>query len=70
MTFDDDYMAFKMLTGPPKHVTLKSVQLEWPPPPHVTFMQFPFRRVSYSKITDAQRQAMSHVARGSEYEAI
>jgi hypothetical protein len=70
MTFEDDYMEFRMLTGRPKRVTLKSVQLDWPPPPQVTFMDFPFRRISYSKITDEQRQAMSHVARGSEYEAV
>lgn len=70
MTFDDDYMSFKMLTGRPKLVTLKSVNLQWPPPPLVTFMDFPFRCVSYSRITDEQRRVMTHVARGSEYEAI
>jgi hypothetical protein len=70
VTFDDDFMEFRMLAGPPKRVTLKSVKLEWPPPLLLSYMDFPFRRISYSKITDKQREVMTHVARGSEYEAV
>jgi hypothetical protein len=70
MTFDDDFMEFKMLSGPPKRVTLKSQGLEWPPPARVNFMEFPYRRVGYSRITDEERRGMTHVCRGAEYEFI
>lgn len=70
MTFDDDHMVFMMLTGKPKRVFLKAVNLTWPPPLLVTFMEFPFRRISMSEITDEQRQAMTHVCRGAEYHGV
>lgn len=70
MTFDDDHMLFIMLSGKPKRVTLKSQNLTWPPPYLVTFMEFPFRRISMSIITDAERQGMTHVCRGAEYHAV
>jgi len=70
MTFDDDFMQFKMLSGKPKRLTLKSQNLEWPPPLVVNFMGFPFRRTTCSDLTDAQREGMTHVCRGAEYEAM
>lgn len=70
MTFDDDAMVFNMLTGRPKRVFCKAVDLEWPPPLLVNFMGFPFRRISMSELTDEQRKEMTHVFRGAVYEAI
>lgn len=70
MTFDDDFMRFAMLSGAPKIVTLKAAGFHWPPPFQVSFAGFPFYRVSFSGLTDEERQAMTHVARGAEYEAV
>lgn len=68
MTFDDDMVEFRVLAGPAKRVTLKSQGLEWPPPAKLGFFGFPYRRVSMSQITDAQRAEMTHVFRGASYE--
>lgn len=68
MTFDDDMIQFLVLSGGPKWVTLKSQGLEWPPPPKIGFFGFPYRRISMSDITDAERQKMTHVFRGAVYE--
>lgn len=56
MTFDDDMIEFLVLSGGPKWVTLKSQG------------GFPYRRISMSEITDAERQKMTHVFRGAVYE--
>lgn len=68
MTFDDDFIRIGMIRP-----TLKSLGLEWPPPPFIEINnhgELPnrfFKRVRYSEITDEQRADMTHVARGAEY---
>lgn len=69
MTFDDDFVIVGGVRA-----TLKSLGLEWPPPP---FMQINMhgeapelfvKRLRCSEITDEQRAGMTHVCRGALYE--
>lgn len=70
MTFEDDFMFFNMLNGTVKRLTLKSQNLEWPPPEHVQLYGFPFKRIRMSEIPDEERAQMTHVFRGAEYEPL
>lgn len=69
MTFDDDFVLVGAIRA-----TLKSLGLEWPPPPfmrinnHVDLPDFFVKRLRMSEITDEQRATMTHVCRGAEYE--
>lgn len=68
MTYDDDFVLIGMVQA-----TLKSLDIEWPPPPfievnnHGELPNLLLKRVRYSEITDEQRAGMTHVARGAEY---
>lgn len=72
MTFDNDFMRLEGL-----NITLKSIHLEWPPPPFLKLYrpvatglppeELTYKRVRCSEITDEQRAGMTHVARGAEY---
>jgi hypothetical protein len=68
MTFDDDFVRIGMVNA-----TLKSLGLEWPPPPfievnnHGELPNLLLRRTRLSEITDEERARMTHVARGAEY---
>lgn len=41
---------------------------EWPPPKFVRFNGKIWRRMTFSGITDEQREGMTHVVRGAQYE--
>ena len=68
MTFDDDFVRIGMVNA-----TLKSLGLEWPPPPfieinnHGELPNLLVKRVRMSEITDEQRAKMTRVSRGAEY---
>ena len=68
MTFDDDFVRIGMVNA-----TLKSLGLEWPPPPfieinnHGELSNLLVKRVRMSEITDEQRAKMTRVSRGAEY---
>jgi hypothetical protein len=68
MTFDDDFVRIGMVNA-----TLKSLGLDWPPPPfievnnHGELPNLFLKRVRLSEITDEQRSGMTRVARGAEY---
>lgn len=68
MTFDDDFLRIGMVNA-----TLKSLGIEWPPPPfirinnHGELPDLLVKRVSCSEISDEDRAQMTHVARGAEY---
>lgn len=68
MTFDDDFVKIGMVRA-----TLKSLDLEWPPPPfievnnHGELPNLFLKRVRFSEITDDDRSQMTHVCRGAEY---
>lgn len=70
MTFDDDFV----LVGGVR-ATLKSLGLEWPPPPfmrinmHGELDDLFVKRLRMSEITDEQREKMTRVCRGAEYQA-
>lgn len=71
MTFDDDYLQFRLSTGPLR-MTCKSAGVDWPPPERIEVTGGPFstprfKRIRYSDITDDQRAGMTHVCRGAEY---
>lgn len=67
MTFADDFMLFHMAGDRDVHISCAEIGIEWPPPQTCEFCGFPFKRVSMSAITDAQRQGLSYVMRGAEY---
>lgn len=69
VTFDDDFIRVRFLGGRTKCMRLKEIGMTWPPPEHLEFATFPYRRISISSITDEERRAMKHVARGAEYES-
>lgn len=68
MTFDDDFIRISGM-----NITLKSLELEWPPPlfievnNHGELPNLFLKRISCSEITDEQRTTMTHVVRGAEY---
>lgn len=68
MTFDDDFVRIGMVNA-----TLKSLGLEWPPPPfievnnHGELPNLLLKRTRLSELTDDERAGMTHVARGAEY---
>lgn len=70
MTFDTDFVQLDF--GPNKvvRVTCKSCRVHWPPPPVLTVLGFKLRRMSISKISDAERAANPFVSRGAAYEVI
>ena len=69
MTFDDDFCRLNFLSGPRDH-TCKQLGITWPPADFIHISVFTFKRINYSKITDEQREGMTHVARGAEYEVV
>lgn len=68
MTFDDDFLLFNVPDEGITRVFVKSVGLSWPPPKYIDFNGSVYRQVSHSRITDEQRQEMTHVMRGAAYE--
>lgn len=71
MTFDDDYCQFVLALGVAR-VSLKQLNLEWPPPMFIEIVDRPdhvtcFKQTRMSTITDEQRARMTHVCRGAEY---
>jgi hypothetical protein len=66
VTFDDDFCRIHFDTKS-KDILCKKSGLEWPPPKVIDLGGFLFKRENYSKITDQQRQEMTHVMRGAEY---
>lgn len=69
MTFDDDFVRIPMTMGN-VNITLTKLGLEWPPPEEVNFYGLLYRQVRCSEITDEEREGMTHVARGAEYEYV
>lgn len=67
MTFDDDFLLLNF-----GHRALrqrcKSMGIDWPPPQTLEVFGFVFNRSRMSSITDEQREGMTHVCRGAEYE--
>jgi hypothetical protein len=71
MTFDDDYIQLRLSSGPLR-IACKEVGIDWPPPERIAIVGGPlsvpiFRRVSFSQLTDDERQGLTHVCRGAEY---
>ena len=69
MTFDDDMLRLNF-DGGSKMISLAKLGLEWPPPETIDVLGFTMHRISYSAITDEQREGMTHVFRGAEYEPL
>jgi hypothetical protein len=67
MTFDDDHIVLESAAGF-QRTTLKAQGLTWPPPERIANAAGVWVRQSYSTITDEERAAMSHVARGALYQ--
>jgi len=66
MTFDDDFVQLTMQGGT-KRYSCKDLGYTWPPPDEITWGGFLFEQIRRSQITDEQREGMSHVMRGAEY---
>jgi hypothetical protein len=70
VTFDDDFIKVGMIRP-----TLKSLGMEWPPPPfievnnHGELPNLFLKQISCSQITDEERSKMTRVCRGAEYQA-
>lgn len=62
MTRDDDMIRIAGL-----NIRLKQLDLDWPPPEELIFMDITYKRLSFSKITDEQIKDMTHVCRGADY---
>lgn len=69
MTFDDDFVRFQMDLGR-LDVSIKSLNLDWPPPTQIIYHGVVFERVSMSQLTDEQRAEMNQLCRGAEYQVI
>lgn len=67
MTFADDFVRLKLDHGLLTYTCIH-MGMKWPPPAKFIFLGFPMRMVSMSRITDAQRGAMTSIVRGAEYE--
>ena len=80
MTFDDDFARLHLMHFGTPNITLKDLDLEWPPPEILVMSDdgireatkdddrsFMLERISMSSITDEQREGMTNVARGAEY---
>jgi hypothetical protein len=65
MTFEDDFIRIAGM-----NVCCKKIDLEFPPPEELEWGGRTFKRIRYSQITDEQRETMTHVARGAEYEMV
>lgn len=77
ITFPDDFIRVEG-----RAYSCAQLGLSWPPPSTLRLVLGPdkvgvaidqafgaaYRRVSVSSITDEQREGMTHVARGAEYE--
>ena len=66
MTFDDDFIRLEM-DGGTKSICCKGSGIEWPPPETIEVWGFEFKRISYSTITDRQREKMTQVVRAAVY---
>lgn len=62
MTFEDDMCKIGDL-----FIKCVSMGVLWPPPKELNINGTRYTLVSYSKITDDERKAMTHVVRGAEY---
>lgn len=69
MTFEDDFIQV-LFEGGMRRFKCVDLGVEWPPPEEVNVMGFMFKRTRYSQITDEQREGMTFVARGAEYEPV
>ncbi len=69
MTFKDDFCRIHFSSGH-KNITCDSLKIGWPPPKIIDFGGFNFKRIRYSQITDKQRNGMTHVIRGAEYQPV
>ena len=69
MTFEDDFIQVT-IQGKHHRLRCNQLQLDWPPPETVEIYGFTCKRMRYSKITDEQREDMTHVCRGAEYEVM
>lgn len=73
MTFDDDHIQLQLSVGRVQ-ATCRELGLSWPPPERIAVLvgeplsAFAFRRIRYSQLTDDERQKLTHVCRGAEYE--
>lgn len=66
MTFDDDMIHLEF-PGGLRRVSCKSIGIDWPPPSTLNVSGFEMKRESFSRLTDEQRQGMTHVIRGAVY---
>jgi hypothetical protein len=71
MTFNDDYIQFRLANGVVTRASCKQLQVDWPPPLLMVVETetgfITLRREGMSKITDDQRMGMRHVCRGASY---
>ncbi len=81
MTFDDDFIRLHLDMGV-QNIPCVKIGFEFPPPERIYMSgdkgirawekgdtpMYILKRVGYSSITDEQREGMTHVVRGAEYE--
>ena len=68
MTFSDDFVLLLFPGGTIQQPCL-ALGLEWPPPERIEVFGFSMNRTRFSRITDEQRENMTHICRGAEYES-
>jgi len=67
-TFDDDFARIPIgILDRHINISLKDLQLTWPPPEVLIYSGLIYKREHMSEITDEQRKGMTNVARGAEY---
>lgn len=69
-TFKDDMVRIPSIVFGDVNIPLAALGLEWPPPEDLALGGLLYRRISCSQITDEQRESMTHVIRGAEYEYV
>lgn len=68
-TFDDDFVRIHCLCGKDHDFKLMDMGFEWPPPQEI-YLGAKYRQIGRSQITDEERNGMTHVCRGAEYEPV
>ena len=69
-TFKGDIVRLPTAAMGDLNIPLVKLGLEWPPPEELAFSGLLYRRIRCSQITDEQRESMTHVIRGAEYEYV
>lgn len=65
-TFNTDFCRIQF-TGGTRDLTCKQLGIDWPPPEYLEIHGFKFRLFNYSKLTDADLEQITLIARGAVY---